>query len=196
VVQISQETGIEAGDQSFGARCSAGGRCTPRETRRSVSGSRRRNAGGNRNQGEQGEGLFSVSWQTRYTDRMDAKTLFNESCMNWRRERDSNPRYPSGYSGFQDHRHRPLGHPSAFENLADNRAIRSLAILRLNTRGSVHSLWPIHAKSAQSRIFSLAQCRDKCHPRRRRRQPFPLAPLYRPCRALKLAVNHARIKSG
>src|SRR5262245_25320770 len=31
----------------------------------------------------------------------------------WRGERDSNPRYPSGYSGFQDHRHRPLGHPSA-----------------------------------------------------------------------------------
>ncbi len=29
-----------------------------------------------------------------------------------------NPRYPSGYSGFQDHRHRPLGHPSAFEKLA------------------------------------------------------------------------------
>src|SRR5215467_4303554 len=33
----------------------------------------------------------------------------------WRRERDSNPRYPFGYSGFQDHRHRPLGHPSAAE---------------------------------------------------------------------------------
>src|SRR5262249_12129858 len=32
---------------------------------------------------------------------------------NWRRGRDSNPRYPSGYSGFQDHRHRPLGHLSA-----------------------------------------------------------------------------------
>ena len=31
----------------------------------------------------------------------------------WRRERDSNPRYPSGHSGFQDRRHRPLGHPSA-----------------------------------------------------------------------------------
>jgi hypothetical protein len=30
----------------------------------------------------------------------------------WRRGRDSNPWYPSGYSGFQDHRHRPLGHPS------------------------------------------------------------------------------------
>jgi hypothetical protein len=31
----------------------------------------------------------------------------------WRRERDSNPRYGFPYSGFQDHRHRPLGHPSA-----------------------------------------------------------------------------------
>ena len=28
-------------------------------------------------------------------------------------ERDSNPRYPFGYSGFQDRRHQPLGHPSA-----------------------------------------------------------------------------------
>ena len=32
---------------------------------------------------------------------------------NWRRERDSNPRYPFGYNGFQDRRHQPLGHPSA-----------------------------------------------------------------------------------
>ena len=31
----------------------------------------------------------------------------------WRRERDSNPRYPFGYNGFQDRRHQPLGHPSA-----------------------------------------------------------------------------------
>ena len=30
----------------------------------------------------------------------------------WRRERDSNPRYPFGYNGFQDRRHQPLGHPS------------------------------------------------------------------------------------
>src|SRR6266851_84357 len=41
------------------------------------------------------------------------------SLVFWRRERDSNPRYPSGYSGFQDHRHRPLGHPSA-SNLRRN----------------------------------------------------------------------------
>src|SRR5215470_8161578 len=40
-------------------------------------------------------------------------------CEGWRRERDSNPRYPFGYSGFQDHRHRPLGHPSAAELLPD-----------------------------------------------------------------------------
>ena len=37
----------------------------------------------------------------------------------WRRERDSNPRYGFPYSGFQDHRHRPLGHPSAFEHWPD-----------------------------------------------------------------------------
>ena len=34
----------------------------------------------------------------------------------WRRERDSNPRNRFRFSGFQDHRHRPLGHPSAFGN--------------------------------------------------------------------------------
>ena len=33
---------------------------------------------------------------------------------NWRRERDSNPRNRCRFSGFQDHRHRPLGHPSAW----------------------------------------------------------------------------------
>ena len=31
----------------------------------------------------------------------------------WRRVRDSNPRYPSGYAGFQDRCHQPLGHLSA-----------------------------------------------------------------------------------
>ncbi len=31
---------------------------------------------------------------------------------NWRREWDSNPRYSCPYSGFQDRRLRPLGHPS------------------------------------------------------------------------------------
>ena len=33
----------------------------------------------------------------------------------WRRERDSNPRWSFPHSGFQDHRHRPLGHLSAFD---------------------------------------------------------------------------------
>ena len=31
----------------------------------------------------------------------------------WRRERDSNPRYPFRYNGFQDRRYQPLTHPSA-----------------------------------------------------------------------------------
>ena len=31
----------------------------------------------------------------------------------WRRERDSNPRYPFGYIGFQDRLFQPLTHPSA-----------------------------------------------------------------------------------
>src|SRR5512138_959337 len=31
----------------------------------------------------------------------------------WRRGRDSNPWYPSGYNGFQDRRLKPLGHLSA-----------------------------------------------------------------------------------
>jgi hypothetical protein len=41
----------------------------------------------------------------------------------WRRGRDSNPWYPSGYSGFQDHRHRPLGHPS--ESKAEVRMLKA-----------------------------------------------------------------------
>ena len=32
----------------------------------------------------------------------------------WRRGRDSNPRYPSGYAGFQDRCHQPLGHLSGY----------------------------------------------------------------------------------
>src|ERR1700751_1798179 len=40
----------------------------------------------------------------------------------WRRGRDSNPRYPSGYSGFQDHRHRPLGHLSSAPFYSHRRA--------------------------------------------------------------------------
>jgi hypothetical protein len=32
---------------------------------------------------------------------------------NWRRGWDSNPRYPCGYTGFQDRGNQPLCHPSA-----------------------------------------------------------------------------------
>ena len=36
-----------------------------------------------------------------------------DSTMSWRRVRDSNPRYPFGYAGFQDRCHQPLGQLSA-----------------------------------------------------------------------------------
>ena len=36
-----------------------------------------------------------------------------ERTVPWRRVRDSNPRYPSGYAGFQDRCHQPLGQLSA-----------------------------------------------------------------------------------
>ena len=38
--------------------------------------------------------------------------LLKELRNEWRRERDSNPRYPFGYSGFQDRLFQPLTHPS------------------------------------------------------------------------------------
>ena len=37
-----------------------------------------------------------------------------EELENWRRGGDSNPRYPSGYAGFQDRCHQPLGHLSSY----------------------------------------------------------------------------------
>jgi hypothetical protein len=48
----------------------------------------------------------------------------------WRRERDSNPRNRFRFSGFQDHRHRPLGHPSA-SNYGLN--LRSSRVIGLHT---------------------------------------------------------------
>src|SRR5277367_3860411 len=39
--------------------------------------------------------------------------VFSAAQTEWRRERDSNPRYPLRYSGFQDRLFQPLTHPSA-----------------------------------------------------------------------------------
>ncbi len=38
--------------------------------------------------------------------------LYWQKLMDWRRERDSNPRAPFGANGFQDRRFQPLTHPS------------------------------------------------------------------------------------
>src|SRR3954465_14446217 len=43
----------------------------------------------------------------------------------WRRERDSNPRYPFRYSSFQDCLFQPLTHPSAFNFNSPRAAVRS-----------------------------------------------------------------------
>jgi hypothetical protein len=40
-------------------------------------------------------------------------TVASTESMQWRRERDSNPRYGFPYSGFQDRLFQPLTHPSA-----------------------------------------------------------------------------------
>ena len=44
-----------------------------------------------------------------------SKLLIIKYLTRWRRERDSNPRYPFRYNGFQDRRYQPLTHPSAGE---------------------------------------------------------------------------------
>src|SRR5271155_2373710 len=44
----------------------------------------------------------------------------------WRRGRDSNPRYPFGYAGFQDRSHQPLGHLSDNTVLLQFHRLRSL----------------------------------------------------------------------
>jgi hypothetical protein len=44
-----------------------------------------------------------------------SKSLYKSMILKtlWRRERDSNPRYPFRHNGFQDRRYQPLTHPSA-----------------------------------------------------------------------------------
>ena len=46
---------------------------------------------------------------------MFARSL-TRRLLGWRRERDSNPRYPYGYSGFRDRPIQPLSHLSAEES--------------------------------------------------------------------------------
>ena len=65
----------------------------------------------------------------------------------WRRERDSNPRYRFRYSGFQDHRHRPLGHPSAGTSKVTSSKFKAKYKLSL-TCGSMTSRPPMNGRSA------------------------------------------------
>src|SRR5579859_5976567 len=53
----------------------------------------------------------------------------------WRRKRDSNPRYPFEYNGFQDRRLKPLGHSSAFycNRLAAGQTQQALGVAAVDT---------------------------------------------------------------
>ena len=60
----------------------------------------------------------------------------------WRRGRDSNPRYPFGYAGFQDRSHQPLGHLSA--------VCRSSSIVRRIVLIDSAASGPTHPDGAQT----------------------------------------------
>ena len=57
---------------------------------------------------------FEARGKRRRPGRVCCPTNLEQSSgsSHWRRERDSNPRNPSEFSGFQDHRLKPLGHLS------------------------------------------------------------------------------------
>ena len=72
------------------------------------------------------------------------------SSLDWRRERDSNPRNPFGFSGFQDHRHRPLGHLSVS------------AFIEPSVAGSV-TVEPTWSRSGAPRLDrARLLCHEKC----------------------------------
>ena len=54
---------------------------------------------------------------------------FGKTQTAWRRERDSNPRYPCGHSGFQDRLFQPLTHPSACAHALPGLIVRRRPLL-------------------------------------------------------------------
>lgn len=57
--------------------------------------------------------LFDNEESENFTSGMASLFLMGRKAKNWRRMRDSNPRYPYEYNGFQDRRLQPLGQSSA-----------------------------------------------------------------------------------
>ena len=94
----------------------------------------------------------------------------------WRRGRDSNPRYPFGYAGFQDRCHQPLGHLSADTTIVPE---RHPSILPAQSLGrdldSEHSRSPLISpppdcwsqrsfRERPERVFRPGFCRRRCRP--------------------------------
>ena len=80
--------------------------------------------------------------------------------LDWRKGRDSNPRYRFRYSGFQDRRLQPLGHPSALEPLAYLKYSLTINGLGVNLIKRSHSLkkqTPISGNLSLSSAVQLAK---------------------------------------
>ena len=75
----------------------------------------------------------------------------------WRRRRDSNPRNLSGFSGFQDRRLKPLGHPSAFSKCSEGVAQSGSAVEAAppRKRRAVHGVAYCRGSSSGGRLKPL-----------------------------------------
>ena len=82
--------------------------CSDPNTRNPASQAESRRAKQLRSENGAVEALLS---RTRY-DRVESEGNELEAVTFWRRKRDSNPRNPSGFNGFQDRRIKPLSHSS------------------------------------------------------------------------------------
>jgi hypothetical protein len=95
--------------------------------------------------------------------------LRNRPSKVWRRERDSNPRNGFPFSGFQDHRHRPLGHPSApsFYSELSELTDRSIVSRPDGTgqpawRGSFAEIRDVFSNEPVKVLFRLQPCGNAC----------------------------------
>ena len=99
----------------------------------------------------------------------------------WRRERDSNPRYPFEYSGFQDRLFQPLTHPSAGVG-------RVWSLLYDSSEGGIFG-WAGGFRAQQSLRWNVAQksLRRNVKKRARRSDSARLAARRRPERRRRCA---------
>ena len=80
----------------------------------------------------------------------------------WRKRRDSNPRYPFRYVGFQDRCHQPLGHSSALSKIPPPRNLRHIATPSENHLAPVTSTPQKTAPgNPEAHVNSVAPCLER-----------------------------------